>query len=350
MSTNLIVWTNNASSLLASGISNSALTVTVTAGEGALFPAIAAGQFSVATLEDTSGNIEVVSVTGRTSDTMTIVRAQEGTTALAFASGSRFELRVTAGVLATLLQKTGADTLTGTTTLAGVLIMGGGGSIQDGEIAGAALRGSPGQTDNQILIPADGATPTIGGAPILTGSNLVSDLPSGVGVVLTGMVLFWSGASNDIPAGYVLCDGTHSTPDLRDQFIVGGGGSFPPSGGSAGGTTSAADTGVSIAGTAITIDQIPSHGHAYWLSAVTFSSNGHPGVIGIDAGGSYVTNLPTYSGGPPANTPFLQSTGGLNGPGVAGAANPHTHTITDPGHLHAVLLPPYRAVFAIMKT
>lgn len=350
MSTNLIVWTNNASSLLASGISNSALTVVVTAGEGALFPAISAGQYSVATLEDTSGNIEVVYVTGRTSDTMTIIRAQEGTTALAFASGSRFELRVTAGVLATLLQKTGADTMTGTTTLASVLLMGGGGSIQGGEIAGAALRGSSGQTNNQILIPADGAVPTVGGSAILTASNLVSELPSGVGVVLTGMVLFWSGASNAIPAGYVLCDGTHSTPDLRDQFIVGGGGSFPTSGGSNSGSTSAATTGVAIAGTAITIDQIPSHGHAYWLSAVTFSSNGHPGVIGIDAGGSYVTNLPTYSGGPPASTPFLQTTGGSGGAGSNSAANAHTHTVTDGGHDHAISLPPYRAVFAIMKT
>ena len=130
---NLIVWTNNASSLLASGITTASTTVTVTAGEGALFPAISAGQYAVATLEDTGGNIEVVYITARTSDTMTISRAQEGTSALAFASGSRFELRVTAGVLATLLQKTGADTLSGTTTLAGVLELNTSGSIQGGE-------------------------------------------------------------------------------------------------------------------------------------------------------------------------------------------------------------------------
>ncbi|RLI02974.1 hypothetical protein DRO38_03300 [Candidatus Bathyarchaeota archaeon] len=36
----------------------------------------------------------------------------------------------------------------------------------------------------------------------------------------------WSGNIADIPAGYVLCDGTNGTPDLRDLFIVGAGGSF----------------------------------------------------------------------------------------------------------------------------
>src|SRR4051812_28879857 len=205
---NLIVWTNNASSLLASSITSGSTTVVVTAGQGALFPAIAAGQYAVGTLEDTGGNIEVVYITGRTSDTMTITRAQEGTSALSFASGSRFELRVTAGVLATLLQKTGADILSGTTTLGGVLTMNGAGSIQNGEIAGAAHRGAPGLTGNQILIPSDGSAPTAGGSTILTTNNIISHMPAGAGLVITGMLLFWSGASNAIPSGYTLCDGT----------------------------------------------------------------------------------------------------------------------------------------------
>lgn len=350
MATKLIVWTNNASSLLASGIAPSDTTVTVTAGEGALFPAIISGEYAIATLEDTSGNIEYVFITARTSDTMTITRAEEDTTALTFASGSRLELRPTAGTLATFLQKTGADTLSGTTTLAGVIAAGSGGSFQGGEIAGTAVRGAPGVTNNQILVDAGGDPATSGGSTILTTANIAANMPSGAGLMITGMVCFWSGASNAIPAGYLLCDGTHGTPDLRDQFIVGGGGSLPTSGGANSATTGSSTTGVTIAGTAITIDQIPSHSHSYWLSGITFSSNGHPGVIGIDAGGAYTANLPTYSGGPPANTPFIQSTGGLNGPGVAGAANTHTHAVTDPAHDHGVTLPPYRAVFAIMKT
>lgn len=39
----------------------------------------------------------------------------------------------------------------------------------------------------------------------------------------SGTILLWSGAIVDIPVGFVLCDGTSGTPDLRDKFIVGAG-------------------------------------------------------------------------------------------------------------------------------
>lgn len=39
----------------------------------------------------------------------------------------------------------------------------------------------------------------------------------------SGIIVGWSGAIVDIPAGYVLCDGNNGTPDLRDRFIIGAG-------------------------------------------------------------------------------------------------------------------------------
>ena len=33
--------------------------------------------------------------------------------------------------------------------------------------------------------------------------------------------MMWSGTIASIPSGFVLCDGSNSTPDLRDKFIVG---------------------------------------------------------------------------------------------------------------------------------
>ena len=33
----------------------------------------------------------------------------------------------------------------------------------------------------------------------------------------------WSGSIADIPNGWVLCNGTNGTPDLRDRFIFGAG-------------------------------------------------------------------------------------------------------------------------------
>ena len=44
--------------------------------------------------------------------------------------------------------------------------------------------------------------------------------------VPTGIVVLWSGASNAIPSGWSLCDGSGSTPDLRDKFIVGAGNNY----------------------------------------------------------------------------------------------------------------------------
>lgn len=42
----------------------------------------------------------------------------------------------------------------------------------------------------------------------------------------TGVILMWSGAIVDIPSGWLLCDGTNGTPDLRNKFIVGAGDTY----------------------------------------------------------------------------------------------------------------------------
>lgn len=36
-----------------------------------------------------------------------------------------------------------------------------------------------------------------------------------------GMIIMWSGTIATIPSGWVLCDGSNSTPDLRNRFIIG---------------------------------------------------------------------------------------------------------------------------------
>lgn len=335
----IFVFANNASSLLASGITNSQTTVTVTTGQGALFPAISAGQVAACTIEDVSGNIEVVYATGRTGDTLTIVRGEEGTTALAFASGSRIEQRVTLGVLAALLQKNGGDTLSGTTVLSGVLNLGAGGSIQaaGGELAGVALRGAPGVTSNQILIPAGGSGPTAGASLILTKANVAGNLPAGVDFVRSGMVVGWTGLSSAIPSGWHLCDGTGGTINLLDQFIVGGGGSLPVTG-SYPSTTGATSAGTPVIN-AVTLDatNMPSHHHGNVIYAGSAAQV--VGPTGTGAGAGY------FFGG--------------SGPGVAinwntadnvGGSSPFTPTANAlPTHTHSVSAPPYTAMFMIQK-
>lgn len=90
--------TNNASATLASGITNVGTTITLTGGQGALFPAITGSNYFYATLADSSNNIEIVKVTARSTDTITATRGAEGTTARAYSAGDRFELRPTAAL------------------------------------------------------------------------------------------------------------------------------------------------------------------------------------------------------------------------------------------------------------
>lgn len=46
------------------------------------------------------------------------------------------------------------------------------------------------------------------------------------GVTPEGGIILWSGSIATIPTGWVICDGTNSTPDLRDRFVVGAGSTY----------------------------------------------------------------------------------------------------------------------------
>lgn len=87
---------NNAVGYLATAISASDVGLVLQSGNGANFPSLGASDYFYATLESSGGTSEIVRVTARSGDSLTVVRAQESTTANSFAAGSRFELRVTA--------------------------------------------------------------------------------------------------------------------------------------------------------------------------------------------------------------------------------------------------------------
>ena len=94
--------TNNAFGTISAGINTSATTIVLDTGQGARFPALGSGEYFFGTLIDTSNNLEIVKVTARSTDSMTVTRAQDNTTASAFAIGDRFELRPTAALFEAL--------------------------------------------------------------------------------------------------------------------------------------------------------------------------------------------------------------------------------------------------------
>jgi hypothetical protein len=83
---------NRAVSTLASGIDNVVTSLTVATGEGAKFPTPGNG-FHI-TIDD-----EILKCTARTTDTLTVTRAQEGTTAVAHNAGAAVRLNITAAIV-----------------------------------------------------------------------------------------------------------------------------------------------------------------------------------------------------------------------------------------------------------
>lgn len=89
---------NNAFGTLSAAINTSATTVTLDSGQGARFPTLGSGDYFFGTLVDTNNNLEIVKVTARSSDSLTVVRGQDGTSGTAFSIGDRFELRPVAAL------------------------------------------------------------------------------------------------------------------------------------------------------------------------------------------------------------------------------------------------------------
>lgn len=95
---------NNVVGFIDSAISASDIYITLRTGDGATFPSINTGDYFYATLVSASNLYEIVKVTTRVNDILTVVRGQENTTANSFAAGSRLEMRVTAQSVLDALQ------------------------------------------------------------------------------------------------------------------------------------------------------------------------------------------------------------------------------------------------------
>ena len=94
-----VKFTNNASTTVATGINTTATSLVVASAAG--FPALSgSGDYCYLTIQQAAGtNVEVVKATALSSNTFTIVRAQDGTSAGSWSVSDAVELRVTAALL-----------------------------------------------------------------------------------------------------------------------------------------------------------------------------------------------------------------------------------------------------------
>jgi len=93
-----VKFSNNAKTTLSASVSTSATSVSVASSSG--FPSLSGGDYFYATMVQQSDDtaLEIVKVTAVSGTTWTVSRAQDNTSATAFASGDKIELRASAGV------------------------------------------------------------------------------------------------------------------------------------------------------------------------------------------------------------------------------------------------------------
>jgi microcystin-dependent protein len=121
----------------------------------------------------------------------------------------------------------------------------------------------------------------------------------------SGGIIIWSGSSSAIPSGWYLCNGSNSTPDLRNRFVVGAGSTY-----SVAATGGSADA-ITVSHTHTVSD--PGHRHNILMSSANNTLNSTPSKlsttqnqtgntetattgISIDSAGASGTNanLPPY--------------------------------------------------------
>ena len=191
-------------------------------------------------------------------------------------------------------------------TVAGTLVSSG-----TVDITGAfKLDGTAGAT-GQVLLSAGSGTPTWGNA------------------FVAGMIMLWSGSSATIPSGWLLCDGSNSTPDLRNRFVVGATSTYAvgATGGSANSTLVSHTHTATVATTSLTGE----------ITNQYVSGNSFGGTSGVFSQSNYDVDGDGGEGRP-GRTIFF------NG------SHSHTATISTEGSSGTnANLPPYYALCYIMK-
>ena len=165
---------------------------------------------------------------------------------------------------------------------------------------------------------ASGDNFTVGGNLAVTGTSAFTGA-----VTLTGGIIIWSGSSSAIPTGWLLCNGSSGTPDLRNRFVVGAASTY-----AVGATGGSAD--------AIVV----SHNHSA-SSSVSDPGHTHPNSSSRDVNliGGYVgafTNL--------SNSPQTATGSATTGISVSTSVGSSGSSGTNAN------LPPYYALCYIMKS
>jgi hypothetical protein len=214
----------------------------------------------------------------------------------------------------------------------------------------------PALQPGELFASSDTSTLYIGG----TGGS-PTPVGGGGSTLPTGVIVMWSGLLSAIPTGWLLCDGTSGTPDLRSMFIQGAAAGQNP--GATGGASTHTHTaswpaGVpTISGTAASFSgnalgthshelpfQIPSTTTTRQIAAATFGTGTSRAATAVSATGTANTTsaavalTQAVSAGTPSGTVTVTNPGTVAWP--AGV----------PTNASASNVPPFFALAFIMKS
>ena len=152
---------------------------------------------------------------------------------------------------------------------------------------------------------------------------ILQNAPTSAPAIPAGGIIIWSGSTGSVPVGWLLCDGTNGTPDLRDRFIIGAGNTYAVN--ATGGTADAIVVSHTHTATSVVTDP----GHAHGIPNLASGGSAFPCTI---AGAGSLTLSATSS---QSNTTSITVATTNNSSGVSGTgAN----------------IPPYYALAYIQKT
>lgn len=300
------------------------------------FPASVSGFFIVQNATTGTYSVTLASAGGGAGTVLT----EQGRTAFVFTEGTNVfyaddsRVALTAGTGITI---TGTTNLTISLTTPVAVANGGTGVTTSTGSGSNVLSASPALT----------GTPTAPTAAIGTDSTQIATTAFVRDIVPSGVIVMWSGSIANIPSGWLLCNGSNGTPDLRDRFIVGAGSTYAVA------ATGGANT------VTLSTSEMPLHTHNFSATTSTDGTHTHgisdPGhrhftdFAQTTSGGTYVEPYPVA--GSYASLATTYSTTGIS----INSAGAHTHNVsgttssagTTGAHENR---PPYYALAYIMKS